>query len=167
MKLKTFSYDTPEAAYTIFPENILADDIGMGEWRLGTNTLISTSASTCILLAAYNDRTKRGLVGHFTALATKNAADRSDIMQFAEASREVKTLGDLEGTVAWLGGGALVRSMEAEVEADRLLARKILSELSALPADDIAETWSPADKTADVQLDCNSGLLAVHLYPRL
>ncbi len=140
-------------------------DIGMGEWRVGSDVLFTSGASTCVVLAAHNKTTGRGLLGHFSTLA-KTDRDYNDTHAFEEAVAELSTLGDpIETEISLLGAGPYFEDGVDTVAEDREYAVQTLLSYAKkhdLPNDSVALDWSPTQHTSiDVKLDCRLGILEV------
>ena len=170
MKVEVLHYShMPEPGDLLFSED-LSGDIEMGTWEKGAGSLLSLAASTCIILAAHNDETKFGLLGHFSSIAEEGGDGYSDKESFRQAVAAISSLGNPGETSVWLGGGTShVWEGEDETEEDRLYAEKNVREHAAelrVHGDQVKAEWSAAKCVIDVELDCVSGILAVHSYPK-
>src|SRR3546814_15738508 len=80
------------------------ENINIGDWSVSADRLMTSGASTCIVLAAHNDSEKQGLMGHFTAISEPKSVDNSS-QSFVDALHAVKDIGDPGETTIWVGGG--------------------------------------------------------------
>jgi hypothetical protein len=166
---EVLAYDQHPGTKNLFFEGNVAGDIGQGEWRMGNGNLVTSAASTCIILAAHNEQTKRGLLGHFSAVTEESQEGQDSKRSLDEALDVIGSLGDPEATSIWLGGGT--PHLQAEIdtaEQDRAYVDRKIHEVAAslkIGEDQIDTAWSEAGHIIDVELDCAKGILVAHDYP--
>lgn len=141
-------------------------DISMGNFDIGNGVLFSGGAAACVLLAAHNEDTDEGLVGHFASLVPMREGVRSDYGRFRRAVLAIPELGVEDLTTIWLGGtafrGADTRindSLEADRETALHTVRTIIEEPKELVID-----WAEPDTATDIELHCRLGALVVYSY---
>src|SRR3546814_6877172 len=66
------------------------ENINIGDWSVSADRLMTSGASTCIVLATHNDSEKQGLMGHFTAISEPKSVDNSS-QSFVDARSEANT----------------------------------------------------------------------------
>lgn len=161
IKRETLRYERlPGSGDLVFAKD-LSSDIGMSQWKAGAGSLLTTGASTCIILAAHNGETHRGLIGHFGAIIAERGGYEDGDM-FRQAIEEVLRLGGLDTTSVWLGGGAPnIYKGRDNVAEDRQYSQE---KVEGMGVESVIE-WSPAGHVIDAELDCQSGILVVHDYP--
>lgn len=168
MKTEVLRYESSEPVSLIFADSFVGE-VDMGTWEISADRLFSMGVLTCIVLAAHNDETNRGLLGHFSAVA-KPDAGYSDKQIFQTALKEVANLGDPLATSLFLGGGTAHDKTGIDtVEPDRRYAEERVREFCSdfrLPNDQVSIEWSQPDRAIDVELDCATGILAVHNSPK-
>ncbi len=166
-------YTTPEAATELFAPERFANDLDMGEWSVSEQQLATSGVATCIVLAAHNQLTSRGLLGHFSAISFDEGEPSrfNNRQSFLDAIAGLPSLGEPAQTDVWLGGAApaLVDGKEYGTDTDKLEAEiavlQYLDEYSQ-PEDRLRKQWSPQSNTVlAVELDCPSGKLVCHSYP--
>lgn len=81
------------------------------QWRRGNNIYVTSEARCCLLLAAHNEITREGLLGHFSAIAGDWGkkvhpvkARYEGVDAFLAAVNATPALGALASTTVWLGG---------------------------------------------------------------
>lgn len=165
MKTEVLRYEGAGPVDLLFAHNA-ASDIAMGEWTRSDEMLYSLGASTCIILAAHNEETERGLMGHFSCISDGPDVPYSNQASFNEALAAIPDLGDPLMSSVFLGGGKpCVLDDEDTVEADRVYAERAVMDVAQrikLPGDQVVVEWSEADRAIDVELDCATGILVVH-----
>jgi hypothetical protein len=169
MKSEVLNYNRHPGTKNLFFEGDIIGDIDPGKYHMGNGNLVTTAASTCIVLAAHNEQTRRGLLGHFSAVTEESQEGQDSKRSLEKALDAVGSLGDPEATSIWLGGGA--PHMQAEIdmtEQDRAYVNRKVHEVAAglkIGGDQIDIAWSGAGRVIDVELDCSKGVLVAHDYP--
>ncbi len=144
-------------------------DIGNWQWS-EEGELFTPRAGTSIVIAAHNQNSQRGLVGHFGNIASADDEPTSHQNMFHHALEQVESLGELAATAIWMCGGAPNIAKDGSdanrgnrVYAERYL-RRYIAELDTKPEVVVVE-WSGEGRMVDVDLDCMTGILVVHNYP--
>lgn len=149
----------------------MQDDVDMGGWKVSSKELKTSGASTCIVLAAHNESTRQGMIGHFSSIAEEPPGDFRHGQSFREAIAAINSLGDPTATTIWLGGGApFIEDGKDSVEQDRSLAEELTSQYikdSVIPETQLEIEWSEQGRVLDIELNCEIGILVVHNYPNI
>jgi hypothetical protein len=170
MYTEVMRYERASEVKPLVPQSELLHDIGMGEFRVGNETLHSLAASTCIILAAHNSDSGYGLMGHFSSIS--EAEGYNDRAMFEDSLLGIASIGEADTTSVWIGGGSPFENFfeTDSVKSDRDFAEEKLKAFAAnfrLPADQVCIAWSEPFRIVDAELDCPSGVLVVHDYPNV
>jgi hypothetical protein len=149
-------------------------DVVQGEWRIGTGKLSTIGVASCLALAAHNEATRKGLLGHFSTISPeaqsnpKLACEQFNDITFDEALAHLPELGPVRETYIWLGGAALQSdrslTVNSSIMSDRRYGRTKLAETAArfgFKDTAINLGWSPPDSEVYIRLDCEAGRLLV------
>ena len=170
MKISTLEY------YTLDPINLnhhedLDMNIENGLWRFGPNRLITMTASLGIVLAAYNEKTKTGLLGSFMAVSGVNPNVESHRSEFNGAFLALNGIAAVKRIKLWLGGGTpLVIEGVDVVAPDRAYAESCVEEFmrgNEIDRDNLTISWSKPERSIAAELDPKKGTLMIHDYPDL
>lgn len=169
MVSEVLKYERHPGVKNLFFNGEVLQDVGIGDYRLGTANLATVAASTCIVMVAHNERMKRGLLGHFSSVTEESREGHDSLRGFDEALDKLGTLGEPEATSIWLGGGTPhVQEGVDQADQDRTFVyervRQRAGELG-ISEDDISVAWSGPERIIDVELDCQRGILVAHDYP--
>ncbi len=169
MQVEKIQYEGSEPIQFVFCDPAKGD-INMGESRISSDRLLTTGISTCTAIAAHNQETKRGLLGHFTTLSTDEKF--SDKQNFHAALSNIVNLGDPLATSIFLGGAtplACENGGQDIITEDRQYAEaetRKLCDSFRLPSDQIMVEWSALNRAIDVELGCAEGILIIHDSPK-
>lgn len=169
MQLRKVQYEGAQPIQLLFCDPARGD-IGMGESRVSSDRLLTTGVATCIVVAAHNQETRRGLLGHFVTLSTDEAFSDKD--SFHAALDDIAHLGNPLMTSVFLGGGTPFISEDDGqnvVTEDRRYAEEETRKLCAgfkLPSDQVIVEWSELGRAIDIELSCVEGVLVVHNSPK-
>lgn len=147
----------------------LPRDIDMGEWGIGQDELMTFGASSCLVIAAHNEQTRRGLVGHFSSIAKSGGGEHRHQESFLSAVDGLNRLGNPQDNCIWLGGGAPhvmngVDESEPERQFAEIAIRRYIDE-NDMPIPQAKVQWSGPGSVVDIELDCPSGVLSINEYP--
>jgi chemotaxis receptor (MCP) glutamine deamidase CheD len=149
-------------------------EVFQGEWRYGVSKLTTMSVASCVVLAAHNRSTKRGMIGHFSCISPTAQSnpqlsnEQFDTNAFNNSVDYLPNLGLLSDTQIWLGGAALYTDDSTEIRngtlADRLYAEARVADLVrryGVVDDVIIRDWNTTENELYIRLDCESGSLFV------
>jgi len=151
----------------------LTGEIEPGQWRESYDRLLSVGASTCLILAAHNSYTHKGLMGHFSNLVAPRSGITTHEAEFQQAVDTLPKLGRITHTDIWLGGAAPFieedtdtnvpnRDKAAEVIQEYLRGRRLSAERH------LTIDWSEPGMVIDAQLFCRrDGALVIDRYPEM
>lgn len=148
-----------------------------GDWKESDELLLTTGVVSCIAVAAFNSITRRGVLGHFSAITPAtldNPLMYSDREVHKGAVRAIQKLGPIAFTRVWLGGGdaydynpemadsgAPPDEYGTGVLADRASAVDSIRSIGINPSN-ICERWEENRRGGiDIELDCRAGILTV------
>lgn len=165
--MKIIRKEYPDSRAVSYLSQEPAYDISMGEWGTSYGHLLTSGASTCTILAAYNNATRQGLLGHFSDVA----GDSANQNKFNEALSHIKDLGRLASTDIYLAGGSpfLDKNSQDTVEGDRNYCTSEVEKYlasQALSLSQLTVEWNGQGEVVDVEINCPEAILAVHDYPR-
>lgn len=136
--------------------------------------LYTAGAGPCVVMAAHNQTTHKGLVGHFTGVEPSSPAREAgiasdEIQTFEEAVQALLALGDPSETAIWLGGGApFIEAGRDTVNPSRQRAEEIIKQCvpeMGILSGNVQIEWSQRERVVSLELDCRLGFLVVHNYP--
>lgn len=167
----TLRYDQPPPSEPLIFEGSPDEDVDIGEWEISEGgDLMTSGSSSCILLVAHNEASRKGLLGHFSAIDEPGQGLKSDKASFLEAIAAIHGLGDPSQTSIWVGGGAPFTEGDKDTaEPMRDFAEKTVHDTAkslGLSAEQTRFQWSQPNHVLDIELDCQLGCLLVHDYPK-
>jgi hypothetical protein len=143
----------------------------MGEWRISEDRLATYGASTCIVLAAHNSETGKGLLGHFSSISERESGNFRHGEEFRQSIDALSQLGEHQHNSIWLGAGKplIVDGIDTVMPDRKLAQRAILGYLDehGTPIEQVKVVWSAPQRVMDVELNCLTGRLDVYDYPEI
>ncbi len=149
-------------------------DVVQGSWRHGGGRFSTFAVATCIALAARNEYTRRGLIGHFSSISPISMRnpqlmhEQFDVRIFRQAVDYIPRLGPHAATTIWLGGAALYAEDSSATRfsklADRQYAELQISKMIARTAifdDALKIDWNTTENDLYIRLDTDLGELTV------
>ena len=141
-------------------------EIGMGQFVVEKGNLITRGASTCIVIAAHNKISKKGMLTHLSSLTSTDASasEQRDVLE--QALSAVTSWGDGEHTKIQVLGGSHLREggkLLSSSKRNRDYVQNRLSQFRlVLPVENIRVDWLDDDRSIDVELNTKLGTLAVY-----
>lgn len=130
------------------------EEVIVGEWRRSRGKLFTNHACTCILLAAFNDESQEGLLGHFDAFD-------EPLESALEATRN---LGGIATTDIWVGGACARLRDERTAAAIKEDRAYVLGRMQQLGLPTPLTRWLQGDEIGmHADLDCTNGTLRVRI----
>lgn len=145
-------------------------EVPQEQFKRSFGKLVTSLVGPCVVLAAHNDQTHEGLLGHFSGISVDGGqkqpgADPKRYIGADAFNAALPLLGELGPaalTTVWLGGACLRdetgpyadTKLEREYAASRIISLE--SAWGGLMLD-----WNDDDCRIDVQLDCPSGIITV------
>lgn len=149
-------------------------EVDQGEWRYSSESISTFPVVSCVAVAAHNETTKRGLIGHFSSISRLAQLNRwlrrehLDTDAFNQAIDFLPTLGPLPTTYLWLGGAALHTEESPEIQnailADRRYAEDRITDMATrnnLSKEQITLSWNKTEYDLYIHLNCRTGLLLI------
>lgn len=168
------SLEVASPHYLLPPEPFV--EVGQGEWKSGQAEFLTSGVDSCVVLAALNEKSSKGMLGHFSCVAPHSSAipelenEQSDTLLFNAAVKNIIHLGDPCYTSIWLGGCAMrpessIR-VQQSIRMDRAYAEQKIEELRrqiGLQPEATTAEWNLSPYDIQVTLNCHLGLLFVQL----
>jgi len=142
------------------------------KWLTGEGSYIGVGTACCVLLAAHNAITRKGLLGDFSAIAgdwgkrlrPEYPTLYEGMDRFLEAVHAIPALGALANTTVWLGGTCAewdnVRYDDTDFE--RAYALQKVNELAEPGYTVLEPHWTNIPNgVLKAQLDCPEGVLTI------
>jgi hypothetical protein len=137
-------------------------EVNAGEFQTSQGPLFTLGAASCVVLVAHNERTRTGLIGHFSSIGLGAQHKLEDAKEFHRAVHALNDLGDRQDTKVILLGASQYDKEKLDTSADKEYALRALHEEDWSPQPD----WLPEGQTIDVRLDSTKGLLQIITYQR-
>lgn len=149
-------------------------EVVQGGWRVSSSDLSTIGVESCLALAAHNEVTRRGLLGHFSTISHEAqlnhqlAEEQFDTAVFDEALAHLPDLGPTRATDIWLGGAALQTESSLLINNGILLDRRYGEEKVAEATrrfsykdNAVKFDWSMPGRELHIRLDCVAGRLLI------